>query len=240
MTRQTSAFEARCSTSDGVRVAAVIPALNEANAIAAVVEGIRTFVERVIVVDDGSEDATGERARAAGAEVLRHDRNAGKGHAVRTGLQRVMEGGFTHVLLLDGDMQHLPQEAAQLIRTAADSGADAVLGERRFFRENMPASRYHANRLGSVVLSWFIGVRLRDTQCGFRIFRLDSLRRLRLRATGYEIETEMLVKVTRRGGRLASVPITAVYASERSKLRPVRDTTRTCFLAVYYRFLERV
>ena len=81
---------------------------------------------------------------------------------------------------------------------------------------------------------------MHDTQCGFRVFRVDALRRLRLRATGYEIETEMLVKVRRRGGRVASVPITAVYAGQRSKLRPVRDTTRTCFLAVYYRFLERI
>ena len=223
-----------------IRVAAVIPAFNEAAAIARVVAGIRGIVDQVIVVDDGSEDETAIRAAESGAVVLRHDRNGGKGHAVRTGLAKVLEGPYTHVLLLDGDMQHLPTEAATLITTAADSGADAVLGERRFFRENMPASRYHANRLGSVVLSWFIGVRLRDTQCGFRIFRLDSLRRLRLRATGYEIETEMLVKVRRRGGRLASVPITAVYGNEQSKLRPVRDTTRTCFLAVYYRFLERV
>ena len=81
---------------------------------------------------------------------------------------------------------------------------------------------------------------MRDTQCGFRVFRVDALRRLRLRAHGYEIETEMLVKVRRRGGRVASVPITAVYDGQRSKLRPVRDTTRTCFLAVYYRFLERL
>jgi len=87
---------------------------------------------------------------------------------------------------------------------------------------------------------WFVGVPLRDTQCGFRVFRVDALRGLRLRASGYEIETEMLVKSRRRGARLVSVPITAVYAGERSKLRPVRDTTRTCFLAVYYRFLERV
>ena len=224
----------------GIRVAAVIPAFNEAAAIASVVAGIRGIVDQVFVVDDGSEDETASRAAEAGAVVLRHERNGGKGNAVRTGLAKVLEGPFTHVLLLDGDMQHLPTEAATLITTAANSGADAVLGERRFFRENMPASRYHANRLGSVVLSWFIGVRLRDTQCGFRIFRLDSLRRLRLRATGYEIETEMLVKVRRRGGRLASVPITAVYGNEQSKLRPVRDTTRTCFLAVYYRFLERV
>ena len=224
----------------GIRVAAVIPAFNEAAAIARVVAGIRGIVDQVFVVDDGSEDETASRAAEAGAVVLRHERNGGKGNAVRTGLAKVLEGPFTHVLLLDGDMQHLPTEAATLITTAANSGADAVLGERRFFRENMPASRYHANRLGSVVLSWFIGVRLRDTQCGFRIFRVDSLRRLRLRATGYEIETEMLVKVRRRGGRLASVPITAVYGNEQSKLRPVRDTTRTCFLAVYYRFLERV
>jgi glycosyltransferase involved in cell wall biosynthesis len=224
----------------GIRVAAVIPAFNEAAAIARVVTGIREIVDQVFVVDDGSVDETARRAAEAGAVVLRRERNGGKGNAVRTGLTRVLEGPYTHVLLLDGDMQHLPAEAAKLITAAADSGADAVLGERRFFREHMPASRYHANRLGSVVLSWFVGVRLRDTQCGFRIFRLDSLRRLRLRATGYEIETEMLVKVRRRGGRLASVPITAVYGNEQSKLRPVRDTTRTCFLAVYYRFLERV
>jgi len=223
-----------------IRVAAVVPAFNEAGAIASVVTGIRSVVERVIVVDDGSLDETADQARAAGAEVLRHETNSGKGHAVRTGLARVMEGPFTHVLLLDGDGQHLAAEAVRLLAMAADSGAAAVLGERQFYRQNMPAARYYANRMGSRVLSWFIGVRLHDTQCGFRIFRVDALRAIHLTASGYEIETEMLVKVRRRGGQLASVPITAVYADEKSKLRPVRDTTRTCFLAVYYRFIERV
>ena len=104
----------------------------------------------------------------------------------------------------------------------------------------MPASRYHANRIGSLALSRFMGVAIRDTQCGFRLFRADALRGLRLKARGYDIETEMLVKLKRRGGRIARVPITAVYTGQRSKLRPVRDTTKTCFLAVYYRFLERL
>ena len=73
------------------------------------------------------------------------------------------------------------------------------------------------------------------------MFRLEALRRIcRSSARGYDIETEMLVKLRRRGGRVTSVPVTAVYAGQRSKLRPVRDTTRTCFLAVYYRFLERL
>jgi glycosyltransferase involved in cell wall biosynthesis len=222
-----------------VRAVAIVPAYNEGDTIADVVAGIREVVARVVVVDDGSVDYTSERARAAGADVVRHLSNAGKGRAVRTGLKHVLSGDFTHVLLLDGDMQHLPKEAGPLLAAAAETGADVVLGERRFFREQMPASRYHANRLGSCVLSWFVGVPLRDTQCGFRVFRVEALRGLRLRASGYDIETEMLVKIRRRGGRLASVPVTAVYGNERSKLRPVRDTTRTCFLAVYYRFLER-
>ena len=223
-----------------MRVAAVIPAYNEARSIARVVDGVRGEVDRVIVVDDGSSDDTAARARSAGAEVIAQAVNGGKGTAVRTGLARVFEDDFSHVLLLDGDMQHLPEEAARLVAEAERSGAEVVVGERQFDRNRMPAPRYHANRLGSRALSWFVGVPIRDTQCGFRVFRVDTLRTLTLTASGYEIETEMLIKVRRRGGRVASVPITAVYAGQRSKLRPILDTTRTCFLAVYYRFLERL
>ena len=96
---------------------------------------------------------------------------------MRTGLARVLEGEFTHVLLLDGDLQHLPPEAASLLaeaesqrrrRSCSASGASE--------RDSMPASRYHANRIGSRVLSWFVGVPVQDTQCGFRVFRVDALR----------------------------------------------------------------
>jgi glycosyltransferase involved in cell wall biosynthesis len=219
---------------------AVVPAFNEARSIADVVTGLHGIVSHVLIVDDGSTDQTAESARAAGAEVLSRGTNTGKGSAVRAGLAHVMTGPFTHVLLLDGDLQHRPSEASWLLDAAERTGADLVLGERQFSRERMPAARYHANRIGSRALSWFVGAPVQDSQCGFRVCRLDALRNLPLRARGYEIETEMLVKLRRRGARLASVPITAVYTAERSKLRPVRDTTRTCFLAVYYQFLERI
>ena len=219
---------------------AIVPAFNEARSIADVVTGLHGIVSHVLIVDDGSTDQTAARARAAGAEVLSRGTNTGKGSAVRAGLAQVMTGPFTHVLLLDGDLQHRPSEAAWLLDAAERTGADLVLGERQFSREGMPAARYHANRIGSRALSWFVGAPVRDSQCGFRVCRLDALRDLPLRARGYEIETEMLVKLRRRGARLASVPITAVYTAGRSKLRPVRDTTRTCFLAVYYQFLERI
>ena len=223
-----------------IRVQALIPAFNEAATIATVVTGISAHVAAICVIDDGSTDGTAEAARRAGADVLANPGGRGKGEAVRAGLARVLDGDCTHVLLLDGDLQHLPEEAPLLIAEAARTGADVVLGERRFDRRAMPASRYHANRIGSLALSKFVGVPIRDTQCGFRLFKIAALRGLRLRARGYEIETEMLVKLRRRGARIASVPITAVYAGQRSKLRPVRDTTKTCFLAVYYRFLERL
>ena len=223
-----------------MNVVAIVPAFNEARSIADVVSGLHGIVSHVLIVDDGSTDQTAARARAAGAEVLTRGRNTGKGSAIRAGLAHVMTRPFTHVLLLDGDMQHRPREASRLLDAAQRTGADLVLGEREFSREGMPAARYHANRIGSRVLSWFVGAPVQDTQCGFRVCRLDALRDLPLRARGYEIETEMLVKLRRRGARLASVPITTVYAAERSKLRPVRDTTRTCFLAVYYQFLERI
>jgi glycosyltransferase involved in cell wall biosynthesis len=223
-----------------MRVQALIPAFNEAGTIATVVAGVLPHVAAVCVVDDGSTDGTAEAARRAGAEVIVNPGARGKGAAIRAGFARVLERDFTHVLMLDGDLQHLPEEAPLLIAEAARTGADVVLGERRFDRRAMPASRYHANRLGSLALSRFLGLSIGDTQCGFRLFRVDPLRGLPLKARGYDIETEMLVKINRRGGRIASVPITAVYAGQRSKLRPVRDTTKTCFLAVYYRFLERL
>jgi glycosyltransferase involved in cell wall biosynthesis len=222
-------------------VVALVPALNEAGTIRDVVEGVRPHVREVIVVDDGSSDGTAALAQAAGATVLRHSRVRGKGRAVRTGLDHELSRTEAqYVLILDGDMQHLPAEAPRLIATAIGGNADLVVGVRRFERDTMPASRYHANVIGSRALSSFVGVALEDTQCGYRLFRIDIVRKMHLRATGYDIETEMLIKVGRLGGRIVQVPVSAVYGNARSKLRPVRDTTRTCFRAVYYRYIERL
>lgn len=217
---------------------ALIPAFDEGRTICEVVHQIAPLVATVIVVDDGSRDGTGELARAAGAVVERHATNQGKGAAVRSGLRHALAGSYSHVLLLDGDMQHLPSEAGRLLDVARRSGADLVVGERSFDRRAMPASRYFANRVGSAALSGLIGLDIRDTQSGFRVWRTDLLQRMALRATGYEVETEMLVKAGRMGATVVGVPVSAVYGTSVSRLRPVRDTTRTCFLAVYYRFIE--
>jgi glycosyltransferase involved in cell wall biosynthesis len=221
------------------RVVAVIAAFNEGPHIGEVVRGTAPHVEAVVVVDDGSTDDTAAAAAAAGAEVVRHPTNRGKGAAVRTGLAAVSARAVSHVLLLDGDLQHRPADVPRLIEAAARTGADVVVGARRFDRDRMPASRYYSNVVGSRALGGLIGVSIRDTQSGFRLIRLAALAGLSLSATGYEIETEMLIRLARRGATVIEVPVALAYDGAPSKLRPVRDTTRTCFLALYYRFLCR-
>lgn len=220
-----------------MRVCALVAAYNEARTIERVITGLRPHVDHVLVVDDGSTDGTGDLAAAAGAERLRHEQNAGKGAAVRTGLATILARDFTHVLLIDGDLQHDPSDAPALIDAARAGKGDLIIGARTFDRRRMPASRYYTNTISSWVISAaFVGMHVADAQSGFRLIEADLLRRLRLTGRGYEIETEMLIKLARRGARVAHVPIGMQYDASTSKLRPVRDTTRTCFLAVKYRF----
>jgi glycosyltransferase involved in cell wall biosynthesis len=220
-----------------VTIVALIPAYDEAPRVGAVIAGLRAVVSRVLVVDDGSSDGTAEVAAAAGADVLRQPANKGKGLAIRAGLARVLGGDATHVLFLDADGQHDPADAPALIHAARSGRGDVVIGERPFDRARMPASRYYTNVISSRVISAvFVGQTVRDAQSGYRLVAADWLRRLRLSGRGYEIETEMLIKLARRGARIARVPIAIRYDGAPSKLRPIRDTTRTCFLALRYRF----
>ena len=221
-----------------MKACALIPAYNEARTVAAVVRGAAVHVAQVLVVDDGSTDGTAAAAIEAGADVMRLDRNGGKGTAIRAGLSRVFRSEATHVIFMDGDLQHRPEEIPELLAEAAATGAAMVIGERVFVRDEMPASRYWANVIGSWALATLMGVDLTDTQSGFRVVRTDVLRQIDLESTGYEFETELVVKLARRGAHIARVPIKAVYAGEKSKLRPVRDTTRNILLALVYRFLR--
>jgi glycosyltransferase involved in cell wall biosynthesis len=212
---------------------ALIAAFNEAPSIAGVVSGVRPHVASVLVVDDGSTDGTAEVAASAGAAVIRHQANCGKGAAIRTGLATVLDTDATHVLLLDGDGQHEPADAPALIRPLAAEGR--FRSRRAPVRSRIDAAvAYWTNRISSRVISRYSWERRSATPN-----RAIVLSRPTFDACGcprgYEIETEMLIKAARRA-RLARVPISLRYEGAVSKLRPWRDTTRTCFLAVRYRF----
>ena len=223
-----------------VTVCAVIAAYNEGRSVADVIRGTALHVSEVVVVDDGSIDETAERAREAGALILSHARNLGKGCAVRTGLEYALKRPYSHVLFLDADLQHDPAEIPKLTAMATTGKGDFVLGERELKKEAMPLARFYSNVIGSRILSRFIGTTVADSQSGFRLIRSDLLREIRFTATGYEIETEMLIKLVGAGATLERVPVQRLrYDGAESKIRPFRDTFRTCMLAVQYRYLSR-
>jgi glycosyltransferase involved in cell wall biosynthesis len=222
-----------------MRTCALIPAFNEAPHIAKVVEGARQHVAEVVVIDDGSRDGTAEIARAAGATCLQSPKNRGKASALRAGIAFARDHNFTHVITLDGDGQHLPEDIPVILRVAEETGADLVIGARRFDRALMPRSRYFSNTVGSRLASALVGCEIRDSQSGFRLFRLDKLHGAKLRSRCYELEMEMLIKMVRSGCTIAHAPIRMVYGDgqTRSKMKPVRDTVRVCLWSLAFRYL---
>lgn len=149
----------------------IVPALNEEGAIGAVVaDARRALAATVVVVDDGSTDATGETARAAGAVVLRHPFNLGVGGAVRTGLRYAVEHGYETVVQLDGDGQHDPQDASALLSRLDQGDVDVVVGSRFQFGYHLHRPRRMVMRLLSSIVSRRLGTRITDTTSGFRAF----------------------------------------------------------------------
>jgi glycosyltransferase involved in cell wall biosynthesis len=219
-------------------IGALIPAFNEADRIGEVVTRARRHVDNVVVIDDGSTDGTAAEARQAGADCISSPVRQGKGAALRKGIEAIRRREFTHVVLMDGDGQHDPDDIPKLAGVANETGADLVVGARTFVREGMPLPRYFSNTIGSKVASNMVGMRLSDSQCGFRLVRADKLHALRLRANKYEIEMELIIKAVAAGYRVAEAPVRTVYedGQSRSKMRIVRDTVRICMWSLMYRY----
>ena len=220
----------------GFDAAALVPAYQTAETIGDVSRGALRHVRRVVVVDDGSTDRTGDLARGAGAEVVRLSRNSGKGAAIRAGLEVLLASSATHVALLDGDGQHDPEDLPQLL-AAAREGDDFVIGSRMANPEDAPAVRYRTNEIGSRILTRMTGHEVEDGQSGYRVIAADLLRRLNLKSRGYLIETEILLKAAPFVRRFRHVPIRAIYGGP-SHYRPFRDTWVISWGAVYFKVFE--
>ncbi len=210
-------------TTDGF---VLIPAYQEGGRIGAVVREVLPFCARVVVVDDGSADATAADARAAGATVLVHERNQGKGAALQTGFDYAREQGAAFVLTMDGDGQHAPADIPAFLEAFARGDAPVLVGNRMKAPQAMPFVRRMTNRFMSWLLSRKMGQCVPDTQNGFRLYRTAVLPDMSGRDARFAAESEILLILARRGVRIGSVPVQIIYGDERSKIRPVRDTLR--------------
>jgi glycosyltransferase involved in cell wall biosynthesis len=217
------------------KVGAVIPAYQEERHIGEVVLRTRAQLDHVLVVDDGSTDRTADHARMAGAEVIVHPRNRGKGETIKAGLRHWLEQQMDFVIVLDADGQHRPEEIDRFLALAASDGVALVLGNRMNDVVHMPRLRRVVNRYMSRVISGLCGQEIPDTQCGFRMVHRRVIPELLCGASRFDYETEMLILASRKGFRIDSVPISTVYSDEVSSIHPVRDTLRFFNLMRRYR-----
>ncbi len=188
----------------------VIPAYNEESTLAQVLERVRPRVDEVIVVDDGSRDATGVIARQGGACLVRHVINRGLGASLGTGFAAALRRGGEAVICLDADGQHDPEDIPRFLE-ALDDGADVVIGSRLLEPEGMPKHRQLANWVGNLVTFFLFGAWVTDSQSGYRGFRREALEQIDIKTDRMEVSSEIIAESRRHGLNLVEIPIKAIY-----------------------------
>lgn len=218
----------------------LIPAYKEAGRIGPVVTRVLKYLPDVVVIDDGSDDATAEEAKAAGATVCRHEVNRGKGAALATGMTYAKSKGFAWVITLDADGQHDPADIPTFVEAYVRTGIPVLVGNRMADTASMPRVRLLTNRFMSALLSREMGQYVPDTQCGYRFYRIDVLPFLATKSDRFAAESESLLHVAARGLAIAAVPIAVIYLEGReSHIRPFRDTMRFFSMLMNYRRTHR-
>src|SRR5262245_38191027 len=202
----------------------VIPVHNEASTIAAVVVAARTYLP-VIVVDDASDDGSGQLAAASGATVLTLSRQRGKGAALRRGFAEALRQGADAVVTLDGDGQHDPHDIPRLLEASQRCPGSLIIGSRLDSAEAIPLGRLYAMEVVSFWINWLGHCTVWDTQSGLRLYPAAVLRTLPLRHGGFLFESALLIKASQTGWPVCEIPIRAVYPPGRaSQYRPLRDS----------------
>jgi glycosyltransferase involved in cell wall biosynthesis len=207
---------------------AIVPALDAAATVGEVVTGLRTLGIPVLVVDDGSRDETARVAAQHGASVIIHERNLGKGEALRTGLRHAASDGHAVALSVDADGQH-PAASAAAVLSATDDPRALVLGVRDLEGDGAPRSNRFGNSVSNFFLSAFARQRLADTQCGLRRYPVAETLALGARATGFAFEAEIVLRAVAAGVPLVETPVRVIYPRaerHRSHFRRVSDPAR--------------
>ena len=226
------------------RITVVVPSYNNAKTVVEVLQELLTYTHDIILVDDGCTDGTLELIEAAklDIDVVSLNPNQGKGKALLAGFDRAREKGFEYAVTIDSDGQHFPSDLPKLVEACREN--TLVVGQRSFDHENMPSGNTFANKFSNFWFTLQTGIKLDDTQTGYRIYPIDKLRWKKLITSRYEAELEMMVFAAWHGIDIVKVPIRVYYPPEGERVshfRPYKDfgrisllNTALCFGAGFY------
>lgn len=212
----------------------VIPAYNEERYIPVLLANLSTITKNILVVDDGSIDATYQVVRGIGIPIISQN-HQGKGAALKAGFHYAVEKGYEWVITMDGDGQHDWQDVRKFIEAMSKGSEDIIIGSRMADIAAMPFVRKITNKFMSRLLSGFIGHPIADTQCGFRALSAEVLKGISLETSHYDTESELLMKAGRVGYSIASIPIKTIYNGAPSHINKFIDTMR--FIKLIWKML---
>ncbi len=206
-----------------MKTIALICAYNEEKHIKEIIEKTMKHVPNVLIVNDGSLDKTKDEVKKTKAKIVHHEINKGKGEALKTGFDYCLKNGYERIITLDADGQHDPNEIPLLLNKM-DEGYDIVIGARK--REKMPLIRRISNKISSRIISKKINKEIKDSQSGFRIINSDILKNINLETSNFDLESEIIIKAAKGGYKIGDEEIKTIYADEKSKMHPIKDTLR--------------
>ncbi|MFH0867680.1 MAG: glycosyltransferase family 2 protein [Candidatus Woesearchaeota archaeon] len=207
------------------KIFAIIPAYNEEKQINRVIKGTKKYVDKVIVVDDGSKDKTSETAKKNKAIVLRHVVNLGKGAALKTGCDYALKNKADIIIAIDADAQHDPKEIPKFLENIKNH--DIVIAYRKL-NKNMPLILKYGNWFINKTINYLYGIKIKDSQCGYRAFTAKAYRKIRWKAADYSMESEMIAKIGKYKLSYTEIPIETIY-SDKYKGTTVLDGVKIVF-----------
>lgn len=224
-----------------IRFLTALPVYNEERYVSGVLDDVRRYSQNVLVVDDGSSDATPELLRARGdIQLVSHPRNLGYGAALKTAFEYAVAEDYDVLVTIDCDGQHEPQRIPRFV--AATRGADVVSGSRYLKQypgdSQPPAQRRWINQRVTAEINRLLGYNLTDAFCGFKAYRTSGLRHLRLTETGYGMPLELWVQAAHAGLKVIELPVPLIYLDEKRSFGGVLDDATTR-LEYYHSVLER-
>ncbi|MEO8231377.1 MAG: glycosyltransferase family 2 protein [Ignavibacteriota bacterium] len=203
-----------------VKVCAVIPFYNEIDFLSDVVSEILYFVDNIIAVNDGSTDGSEKTiSNFDSVQIVNLDRNYGKGYALQKGFDESLKSNYDVVITLDADKQHNPASIPDFFSKL--DKFDIAVGNRLNDTKNMPFQRILSNKITSALLSLKTGQKILDSQCGYRAYKTEVLKKVKSFSFGYEAESEMIVYAARAGFKIGFVNISTIYGDEKSKMNPI-------------------
>ncbi|MGI0063235.1 MAG: glycosyltransferase family 2 protein, partial [Nitrosotalea sp.] len=188
-----------------------IPAFNEEKSISDIVKRSLSYVDAVVVYDDGSTDNTSRIAEEAGAQVLRNEKNLGKGAALKSLFQHARKIDASVVVTIDGDGQFLPEEIPKLMKPVIENGFDIVIGYRFDNGDQMPSYRKMGNKLLDRITNVATNLPCRDTQSGFRAYSKKAISSIDFRTSGFGADAQILINASQKGLKITEEKVTVLY-----------------------------